>query len=145
VKGRNFVVIVLAILAANVAVFFWARQSHEGCFLTRDEIAGRWGTSPVPQDGAGQEALAREFGGATPADRVRLAHALIESKRLLGKAPADAVALLGPVDGTFSTPGMPAYRLQSPPQEDGADWNLVLAVGKGEIIRDVFVWRPRCP
>ena len=132
VKGKVVVLAVGAIIAANVALFFWARDSTPGCFLRKDEIAARWGEAK-PQ-GAYLD-LPVDFRAATPTARVALVRSLINDHSLYGKSAAESFGRLGPSDGLSPDPRMPAYRVG----DEG--WSVVLVIGnvaeKKDVVRDI--------
>ena len=139
VKGKVVVLAVGAIIIANAALFFWARDSTPGCFLRKDEIAARWGEAK-PQ-GAFVD-LPADFSAAAPSARVALVRSLIDDHSLYGKSAAESFDRLGPSDGLSPDPRMPAYRVG----DEG--WNVVLVIGnvaeKKDVVRDVVVWKGSC-
>lgn len=132
-KGKWFVVVGLVVIAANLALFFWARESYPGCFLTKDEVAARWGAAPASPEA---------FRSAPPEGRAALVHGLLSISSLLGKPPSNVEEALGPPDARFVVPEAPAYRIDAPGEPSG--WTLVFAL-RGGNVREAVVWRKECP
>jgi hypothetical protein len=139
VRGKWVVVGFAGIAVANLALFFWARESTRGCFLTKEEIAGRWGEAPA--QGAPLP-TPEQFRVASAKGREPLVRGLMNEHALYGVVPSVIEERLGPPDGVGPQPGLPAYAVG----DDG--WNLVFVVGdvKGKVgvVRDVVVWKERC-
>ncbi|MCA2959632.1 MAG: hypothetical protein IOD12_05225 [Silvanigrellales bacterium] len=143
VRGKVVVFAAIAIVVANAALFFWVRESAPGCFLTKDEMAGRWGAEGSGSGAEASAAATLAFALAVPEARTKHVRGMLEDHGLYGKSAEEIIARLGTPDGASPSAGMPAYKL------DAQGWSLVFVIGnafgKTNIVRDIVVWRHSCP
>lgn len=143
VKGKVVVFAALGLIVANVALFLWVRDSAPGCFLTKDEIAGRWGAEGSEQGAEASAAATESFLQGPKEARKQHVRGMLGDHNLYGKSAEEIVSRFGPPDGSSPNAAMPAYAL------DSLGWNLVFVIGdayeKKNVVRDVVVWRESCP
>lgn len=121
-------VIILFALAASPL----AKRAWIGKTLTAKEVAARWGTEPFDSE---------KFKNGAYKVRSKMTWALMGSKEMLGKGPAEVRELLGPWDGYLSADILPAYIIWDGRIEGGDSWQIVFLLDKSHKTSEIVVNR----
>jgi hypothetical protein len=140
--SKIFVCVVVAVVAATLATWFYLNKSYSGCVLSRDEIEDVWGQG---------EFVAEEWKKATSATRRKMVLSIKSQHRnniVSGKkSPEDVEMWLGPSELGFPDHSYPSYALdEGSARAEG--WWLVFPKNRkvpgNEMGAEAFVWRKSC-
>ncbi len=132
-KSKIAYVVVASLLSLAALVF--ASHPWLGKTLSSVEVKRRWGA----------EALDTErFKSGNTQLRAKMAHSLMNSKKLRGLTATEVRKILGNFDGHYFSESYPTYLIQVAQQKGEESWQLVFLIDKNRKTKDVIVHKNCC-
>lgn len=131
---KKIIIAVVLLFAVGVVAINSLNPFEHGDVLSAKQVKQRWGA---------EEGYAL-FKSANDQTQAKMAYAILNDKKLIGKSVVEILKIFGEPDGFYFLDTYPAYIIEDGSQLGKDTWQIVFKLNADSKVRDVIVHKNCC-